>query len=223
MSIPKLTIPETAFDPSIYTSSHRRSRLLVYLLQLTNSSAILLVLIYVVSYIGIKPLLELTCSRRLEMLDKYRHKLRDLYLLLVSKVDHIPIVGFNRHGKVFSDAMIQTDASYARRLKQLSPADQLEELEKTDKLNHSKLLSKLRKLNDVLSGCTSYTISEMPHYKSTRETVKSFQHEIDTKIFDYDELYTVETNSEHRKKRNLVVDTKNDIRSIKGLFMSGQA
>lgn len=195
--VSKFTIPETAFDPSIYTT--RKSSLLRYLINLTNTSALSLVLIYLISYLGIKPLLDLTSSRRLDLLEKCRHKLRDIYLAIIGHVDHIPITGFNKNGVVVCDAILQTDTAK----------------DPKDKLGQFEVLTKLKKLDQTLRNCTSYTVGEIPHYKLVRSEVKSFQGDIDIKLFNYDDLYKV-------KDRNLVVDIRNDIRSLKGSYMRGK-
>lgn len=213
--VPKLTIPETSYDASIYTTPHRRSSLLIYLIRLTNGSSFLLIVAYIVGYFVIKPLLETKNERRLEILEKYRHKIRDTYLSLIGLVDYIPIVGIKKDKKVVVDTIIQTDESYLRKTVELNNEEKLELLNKEDKLSQKKLSEKLTKLSEVLNTCSSYSTKEMPHYKTVREDLKLFQHDIDTKLFNYDTLYS-------DGKRNLVVDSKNDIRSMKGLYMSGQ-
>lgn len=200
MSIPKLTIPESAFDPSFYVPSQRKSRLLSYIVNLCKGSASVLLLVYALSFLALKPLLQLTAERRYDLLEKYRQRLRDLYLLLISKVDTIPIIRINRNGKVVTDSMCQTGKHQ----------------EKPDKFSQQPLVDKFKELSGRLSNITSYSISEMPHYSSVREDVKQFQNAVDTNIFDYDSLYSVGDS-----KKNLVVETKNDIRSIKGLYMTG--
>lgn len=225
--VQKLTIPETAFDPEAFTSHHKRTSLFKFLLRLTHGSGILLTVIYIVSYFGIKPLIETATDRKLQIFDKYRHTLRDLYLRIISKVDYIPIVGVSKTNdgiiKVKVDTITQTETSYLNRTIELSNEDKLEQLNSIDKLNQIKLVAKLTKLNDSLSKCTSYNIGEIPHYKKTRDEVQAFQKLVDTQIFNYDDLYTVTYAQDGTEKlKNLVIDTKNDIRSIKGLYLTGQ-
>lgn len=228
MSVPKLTIPETAFNPNDYVAIQRKSRLFQYLVRLTNGSALFLIIVYLVGYLGIKPLMELTAARRIELLDKYRHRLTDVYLRLVSKVDYIPIVGYKEKGtkgkgKIVVDQIVQTTKTNITDDK-LTDEEKLDALNTKDKLNQMKLVEKLNKLNGLLKECTSYLTSEMHHYKVIREELKVFQHQVDTKLFDYDDLYAVTRKVDNvEKKKDLVIDTKNDIRSIKGLYMSGQA
>lgn len=231
MSVPILTIPEGAYDLSSYTSTplqynRRRSRLLAYLIKLTHGSAIALVLVYIIGLFVLKPLLETKTERHYEFLEFFRGKLRDCYLNLVGRVSYIPIVALNKNGKMYADAIIQTDDSFKR------PEDASET---SDKLNQTLLLKKLRKLNKILSECTSFQVSEIPHYKITNFSIKDFQNKADIVYFNSNELFSVDTPvtttnkstkvdpaNAHRKK-NLSTEIKNDIRSIKGLYMSGQA
>lgn len=225
MSVPRLTIPESAFNPNDYVTIQKKSRLFRYIITLTNGSALFLILVYLVGYLGIKPLLELTTSRRIELLEKYRHRATDVYLRLVSKVDYIPIIGYKEKSKhnVVVDQIIQTTKSTFSDDK-LSEDQKLEALENKDKLSQIKLHHKLTKLNDLMKECTSYLAQEMFHYKVIRDQLKQFQNQVDTKLFDYDELCSVTTNVDNvEKRKDLVVDTKSDIRGIKGLYMSGKA
>lgn len=211
MSIPRLTIPETSFDPGAYVPVNRRSRLFVYLVKLTNYSSLFVIAAYIIGYIAIKPLMQLTSERRLELLEKYRGGLRDFYLNLIERVDHIPVVGINRNNKVVADEVCQTRKSGLSRSK--TEAEDIDD----DKLNQTQMVEKLKKLSLTLDECTSYHISEMPHYKYSRDSIKEFQHVTDVELFDYDKLYAGEDN------KNVMAETKNGIRAIKGLYMSGQA
>lgn len=129
--------------------------------------------------------MQLTAERRYDLLEKYRHKLRDLYLLLISKVDTIPIIRINRNGKVVTDSMCQTGNKE----------------EKPDKYSQQPLLDKLTQLSNKLNNITSYSVGEMPHYSSVREDVKQFQNAVDTQIFDYDAFYSVGTSKKNLRWR----------------------
>lgn len=227
MSVPILTIPEGAYDLSSYTSTplqynRRKSRLLGYLINLTHGSAITLVVLYIIGLFVLKPLLETKTERHYEFLEYFRGKLRDCYLNLVGRVSYIPIVAINKNGKLYADAIVQTDDSYKR----------AGDAEEADKLSQTQLLKKFKKLNKTLGECISYQVSEIPHYKTTNFAIKDFQNKADIVYFNSNDLFSVDTpvsmpaqtesKSAHRK-RNLSTDIKNDIRSIKGLFMSGQA
>ncbi|CAK7891509.1 hypothetical protein CAAN1_01S05512 [[Candida] anglica] len=214
--VPILTIPETAFDPSGFHSNNaRRSRLLGFLIKLTNGSAILLTLIYLIGIFGLKPLLELTANRRLEVLELFRAKLRDCYLNLIGKVSYIPIVAINKNdgsGKLYADAITQTI--------DLNGNDNDEE---NDKLSQNKLANKLNQLSEKLNQCTSYSVSEIPHYKTIRYCVKEFQNKADMIYFNNREFFTVDTEGINgKRKKNLTLEMKNEIRSIKGMYISGK-
>lgn len=177
-------------------------------------------------YLAIRPLLELTTTRRVELLDKYRHRATDVYLRLVSKVDYIPIIGYkdrNNHSKVIVDQIVQTTKTTFTEDK-LSDEDKLDALNKHDKLGHTKMQQKLAKLNSLMNECTSYRAKDMHHYSQIRDQLKRFQNDVDTNLFNYDTLYSVSTKvDDEERKRDLVVDTRNEIRGIKGLYMSGKA
>lgn len=218
--VPVLTIPESAFEPSGYSSNKHRSRLFTYLLQLTNGSAVLLTIVYLVAVFGLKPLLETTANRRLEVLEKFRSRLRDCYLSLVGKVSYIPIVAINKHdgsGKLYADAICQTDNSHLSRDSPGSGSSG------DDKLGQNQTLAKLSQLSDSLSRCTPYLVSEIPHYKTIRYCVKDFQNKADTVFFNTHDIFTttVEGAAGIRKK-NISTETKTEIRSIKGIFISGK-
>ncbi|CAH2350467.1 hypothetical protein CLIB1423_01S10770 [[Candida] railenensis] len=233
--VPILTIPESAFDATSYTSNQRRSRLLAYIIKLTNGSAILLTVLYLVGVFGLKPLLELTASRRLEVLEKFRHKLRDCYLNLVGRVSYIPIVAINKNdgsGKLYADAICQTSESY---LKDKNASSSLlgeagysegynEEDDQTDKLKQNVLVGKLQHLSKRLNECTAYSISEIPHYKTVSYCVKDFQSKSDLVYFNTNEIFTVDADGPSGPRRkNLSIETRNEIRSIKGMYISGKA
>lgn len=250
MSIPILTIPEGAYDISAYTSSplqynKRKSRLLTYLIKLTHGSAITLTIVYIIGLFVLKPLLETKAQRHYEFLEFFRGKLRDCYLNLVGRVSYIPIVAINKNdgsGKLYADAITQTDDSYLKQVKGVEVNDN----DNNDKLGQNGLISKFRKLSNILNDCTSFQVNEMPHYKSTNYAVKDLQNKTDLVYFNSNELFSVNvptnvapskstsnstkaktttndtsTNQPTRKK-NLSTEIKHEIRSMKGLYMSGQ-
>lgn len=236
--VPLLTIPEAAYDPSAYTSSpqqynRRRSRLIAYLVKLTHGSAIALTAIYIIGIFVLKPLLETTANRRYELLEQFRSKLRDCYLNLIGRVNYIPIVAINKNdgsGKLYADAICQTTDSYLDSSRRKTFVEEEEELEKTDKLYQGRLISRLSRLSEILKNCAAYQVDDIPSYKTTSFALKDFQDKADLIYFNSNELFTVQPEDKDAslvklttpKKRNLAVDAKNEIRSIKGLYMSGQ-
>lgn len=228
MSVPILTIPESAYDVSAYLASgqtRKRSQLLVYLIKLTHNSAIALTLAYLIGYFGLKPLLERTAAARLDLLEFYRGKLRDCYLKLVEKVTYIPIVAINKHdgsGKLYADAVCQTPQSHLSKNMKLEQELE-EERDKTDRLRQERLLSKLQQMLGRLLDCEAYQVGEMPHYKLVRNTVKEFQGKADLDLFDDIFIGQVENKSNGTfRRRNYILEVTNEIRSIKGLYMTGQ-
>jgi hypothetical protein len=228
MSVPILTIPESAYDVSAYLAAgqtRKRSQLFVYLVKLTHGSAIALTLAYLVGYFGLRPLLETTAARRLELLEFYRGKLRDCYLKLVEKVTYIPIVAINKNdgsGKLYADAVCQTPQSHIS--KNTKTDEELEvERNKNDRLRQDKLTSKLNQLLSRLLDCHAYQVGEMPHYKLVLNLVKEFQSKSDLDMFDDLFIGQVENKTTGTMRRkNYVLEVTNEIRSIKGLYMSGQ-
>jgi hypothetical protein len=215
MSIPILTIPESAYEAQAYLAPQRsKSHLLLYILKLTRTSSIAVVLIYLVGYFAVKPVLETGSLRRLEVLDLYRTKLRDLYLNLIGRVSHIPIVSFNRaNGKCYSDSITQTDESY------FGSKDK----DDGDKLSQNGLLLALSKLSQLLTECDAYLKTSISSYEPTNSSLRSFQNQADLKYFNTSEFFNVQAEESGKTRtKDIVVETKNEIRGIKGLYMSGQ-
>lgn len=220
MSVPKLTIPEAAYSPDAFqslTTVQRRTSLFQFLLRLTNGSAAVLVAAYIVGLVALKPLMATTASRRLQYIEHFRHKIRDFYLDIISRVNHVPIVGIQREkgvGKVYAEAVCQTDLS---RDKDLQGND-------VDNIGTGSIHEKLESLHNVLSRCSSFSLSDMPHYRSTDYAIKDFQQKTDMVYFSHKELFSETTQGADNKPRvrNLSQEAKNEIRGIKGLYMSGQ-
>lgn len=172
-----------------------------------------MILAYLVGLIAIKPLLELTTSQRLDFLEACRGKLRDLYLNVIGRVSYIPIVAINKNdgsGKRYADAICQTDDLNA---KEPTP----------EALGLEAVREKLSKLSAVLSQCDSYLTAQMPHYKVVDFLIKDFRQKTDMVLFNQQEIFE-EAKKPHSKEKskNLAVEAKNNIRRIKGMFMSGQ-
>lgn len=235
--VPILTIPESAYDPSTYTLSPRqyggrKSKLLAYLVRLTHGSAIALTLSYIIGLLVLKPLLATTADRRYELLEKFRSKLRDCYLNLIGRVSFIPIVAINKNdgsGKLYADAICQTADSYLDTTSYKSIYEEEEELNKKDKLFQSRLTARLARLSEVLKNCEAYQLEDIPHYRTVNSALKDFQNKADLTYFNCNELFTTKTENIDSssgttapRTRNLAVDAKNEIRSIKGLYMTGQ-
>ncbi|ABN66132.2 predicted protein [Scheffersomyces stipitis CBS 6054] len=227
--IPILTIPEGAYNPNAYTLSpaSRQSRIVVYLIKLTHGSAVALVLAYAVGFFVLKPLLETNAVRRLELLELFRGKLRDCYLNLIGRVSYIPIVAKkkNNDGKLYADAVIQTDDSFLDKNRHRNKAEEEEEELAKDKLYQNRMVKKLNKLSEKLNECIPYSTEKLSYYKSTNFSIKDFQNKADLKYFNYSEFISTEIPAEGDKparKKNIAVETQNEIRSIKGLYMSGQ-
>lgn len=236
--VPILTIPESAYDSSHYRGDlyRHRSRLLIFLIRLTNTSGIALTLAYVIGLFAIKPMMEVTATRRYDYLENFRSKLRELYLNLIGKVEHIPIVGIKRKGdveNVYADAICQTEMSYLQTAKPLEPKEADDMYASSDKLCQGRLLRKLDKLYTTLNQCESYNTTEIPHCRIVSFTVKDFQDKADMVYFNTDEFFATESDiqgsfsksngndTNSTRKRQLNVFLKNEIRSIKGMYMSG--
>lgn len=231
MSVPVVTIPEQAWDAaSTYGVLPKgRSRLVVYLTRLLRGSGLAVALIYVLGFFVIRPLLDTTAHRRLEVLEKYRHSLISLYLKTITRVSHIPIVSFDRkNGKRYADAVVQTTDSWLERVNKKLPDDATDDLEldRADKLRQNSLVERLTKLSDRLAQCRGYSVQEIPHYKLALMSIKNFQNKADLEYFNSSEFFSYKLadtgDSERTRTRDIATETKNEIRGIKGLFMLGQ-
>ena len=230
MSVPILTIPESSFDPASYNNlknSKSKSQILLYIIKLTQRSSIGLILFYLIGLLIIKPLMELNVTRRKDFLDYIRGKLRDFYLKSITKVQYIPIVAIKnkQNGKLYSDAIIQTENN------QLSNNNSNNNNNSCngDRLGQNELYKKLTKLSILLTeGIRSYSTSELSNYKSINYSIKDLQNKSDLVYFNQNDLFVLDnivtvTSGTTMKKKDLAVETRNEIRSIKGLYMSGQA
>lgn len=219
MSVPIVTIPEALFDATgVAAANRRRSRLFQYLVRLTNTSALVLILAYMIGIFGIKPLLETKVFRRLDLLENTRAKLRDLYLNVIGRVEHIPIVALHRPGtkKLYAEAVCQTSQSQS--------SDDVE-LNNERTLGVEKLWLKLGVLLAGLRRCTSYLIEEIPSYRVVDSSIKEFQRKTDQSFFSHRDIFfrsLLQPDGTSRDK-NIAMEAKGEIRGIKGLFMSGQA
>lgn len=242
MSVPILTIPESSFDPASYnnlntaniTKSKSQSQILLYIIKLTRRSSIGLILFYILGLFIIKPLMELNVTRRKDYLDYIRGKLRDFYLKSITKVQYIPIVAIKNKqtGKLYSDAIIQTDNNNNNnKLSTNSTGDD----DSDDRLGQNQLYKKLTKLSLLLTeGIRNYSTIELSNYKSINYSIKDLQNKSDLVYFNQNDLFVMDngggggvssimtTSGNTMKKKDLAVEIKNEIRSIKGLYMSGQ-
>lgn len=244
MSVPILTIPESSFDPASYNNlntanitnskSKSQSQILLYIIKLTRRSSIGLILFYILGLFIIKPLMELNVTRRKDYLDYIRGKLRDFYLKSITKVQYIPIVAIKNKqtGKLYSDAIIQTDNNNNNKSSTNSTGGD----DSDDRLGQNQLYKKLTKLSLLLTeGIRNYSTIELSNYKSINYSIKDLQNKSDLVYFNQNDLFVMDnggggggvssimtTSGNTMKKKDLAVETKNEIRSIKGLYMSGQ-
>lgn len=218
MSIARITIPESAFDPSSYnlqSNGRRKAGTLQFLLRLTRGSAVALIVAYVGGILAIRPLMATATLQRLDFLESCREKLRDLYLNSITRVKTIPIVAFERSssspGKIYVDSICQTD--------DLSAA--LEAEHPTDCLGQDMVADKLSLLRDSLSRVSAYLSRNIPYYNVVDFTIKDLRQKSDLVYFNQHELFASPATA-RKKTANVALDVKNNIRGIKGMFMSGQ-
>lgn len=217
MSVPRITIPETAFDPAWYNLDCRRSRssTLLFLLQLTRGSAIGVVIAYFVGILVIRPLWATAAMQRLDFLEDCRNRLRDLYLNTICRVKVIPTVGFDKNsgsGKVYLDAICQTDDLKA----------DAEKVDPTETLGQTAVADKMSQLNDSLRKITVYLSQNIPHFNVMNFSINDLLQKTDLMYFNQRELFAAPATTP-RKTANVAQDVKTNIRSIKGIFMSGKA
>lgn len=206
-----LSIPETAYDSRAYLNVKSTS-LIKYLWTIGKGSSFILVTAYLLGYFILKPLLEVGASRRLEVLDLYRAKLRDLYINLIGRVSHIPIVSFNKNKRQFDSVTQTTESSFSQ-----------SQIPSKDTLGQLALTQSLQKLTALLPSITPYS-TELPHYSLTSASIKDLLSNVDKKYFNTTDFFSVSVQDKGKTiYRDIAVDTKNEIRGIKGLFMSGQA
>ncbi|KAK6199485.1 uncharacterized protein RJT21DRAFT_121817 [Scheffersomyces amazonensis] len=203
-SIPMLTIPEGAYDPNGFTSIRRKSQLVQYLIRLTNGSSIGLILAYAIGMFVIKPLLETTATRRLQVWESYRKKLMDFYLSLITKVSYIPIVAKKKDNdkRLYNDMVIQTDDSYLDKSRYKSEKEKNEELEANDKLYQLKLHNRLKKLNVALNNIDTYSVQKLSNFKSASFAIKDFQNKTDLVYFTHSNYFTDDSDTSNSINTN---------------------
>ncbi|WLF79666.1 hypothetical protein PVL30_003423 [Lodderomyces elongisporus] len=220
-AVAKLTIPESSYNLASYnlSSPKSKSQLLIYLIKLTHGASVSLIIAYAVGFLILKPLLEQTASRRLDLLECVRGNLREFYLKAITKINYVPIVAIRRQNKLLADAAVQTESTGSK-----------EEGER-DPLMQNELHSRLKKIATFLQDSVrSYSMEGMSNYRSINYSIKDFQNKADLVYFNEDDFFLQDNVSSisnrpagtKTRKKNIVVETKNEIRSIKGLFMSGQ-
>lgn len=153
--------------------------------------------------------------QRLDYLEECRTKLRDLYLNVICRVKNIPMIRFDKssgEGKVLVDAICQTEGLDA----------QAEAADPVDTLGQDVVVDKLGKLNDALRRVSAYLSQNVPHFNVVNFTLKDLRQKSDLVMFNQNEIFAAPP-SAARKTANVAQDVKNDIRNIKGMFMSGQA
>ena len=233
-NVPITTLPESPYNPLKYDLGFlaRRSPLLAYLLTITHGSATGLVVAYILGYFLFSPLLEKTASRRYDYLELFRGRLRDFYLNLAGRVRYVPQVAINKNdgsGKLYADAICQTEESHMR--SQYGSEDSEEE-DQNDKLSQAKLLSRLGELTNRLRECEAIQSIEVPHFTMTKNSVRELQEKtnssyLSSEIYEGDDSTTTTTTTTNtttpKTNRATMQSTiKEQVRSIKGLFMTGQ-
>lgn len=214
MSVPRITIPESAFDPAVYHLSGRlRARTLLYVLRLTRGSVFGAVVAYLVGLLLLRPLMAATTLQRLDFLETCRARLRDLYLGAVSRVRVIPVIGFTRGDgekrRVYVDAMCQTDDAN-------KDADML-----TDTLGLGAVAERLAQLCSTLSRVGAYLAQNVPHYNIVNFALRDLRQKADLVLFNQQEPFTAPPEVP-RRTANVAMDVTTSVRSIKGMFMSGK-
>lgn len=216
MSVPILTIPETAFDPRRYVTARTQNNLLKFLVKLLRGSSLFLVLAYLVGIFGLRPLMETTISQKLDFLQNCRGQLRDLYLNVIGRVKHIPIVAIHKEGasgKLYADAICQTDET-----------TQKHDVVTDDALGMDSVGTGLHRLSEALERCAGFQTGQLPHYRVVEYCLKDFRQKIDLLYFNQRTLFSGATdNGTKQASKNMSQEVKTEIRGVKGLYMSGFA
>ncbi|OBA21448.1 hypothetical protein METBIDRAFT_11961 [Metschnikowia bicuspidata var. bicuspidata NRRL YB-4993] len=219
MSVPILTIPESAFSAAARLPAlrARRSQLLVYMLSLTRASALALVAAYLVGFLAARPLMASAVDQRIEFLEACRARLRGLYLAVIGKVDHIPIIGIERAAgqtrRIYADSVCQTED--LARAQQAAGA--------RAGLGLAAVLAQLRLLGDRLGGCRGYLALETELCRAIGFSLKDLRLRAELVHFDANKLFVEPGPVVSRKPRHMAREVKQGIRTIKGMFMSGRA
>ncbi|GEQ70394.1 hypothetical protein JCM33374_g4071 [Metschnikowia sp. JCM 33374] len=220
MTVPILTIPESAFNPGAYTTSQkaRHSGLLRFIVSLCRTSSAALIAAYIVGILVLRPLMATSVAQRTEFLESCRAHLRDLYLKVIRRVEYIPIVSIERARggqprKIYADSVCQTEDLQQRTKAQPD--------EKT--LGQDLVAEKLHGLVETLRQCRGHVTGGVDHVKVVDFSLKDLRQKSDFVYFDQTKLFNDPAPAASKKPTNLAREVKQSIRGIKGMFMSGRA
>lgn len=169
---------------------------LKYITSLLYRSGTGLSILYAILLLVVQPLLEIQFERRNDMatyaLDRARQLLRSLGT-------ELPTVAVKRGDRLYSDASIQTQ-------------EEPDKLKITDKVN-----DKLVKLKDCIEHYKDNCVS-INEINPVQFQVKKFQSRIDA----YNSVQLFKGFERSMAGKSAGVDMKNDIRTIKGWYLTGQ-
>jgi hypothetical protein len=182
-----------------------------YITSLLYKSGTGLSLLYLVLLMAIQPLLEVQYDRRNELVSFALSKAIAL-LKLMGKKQSLPTVAIKRGDKHYSDAAVQTLDSEPVKTVNTYVTFADESVESDNKLN-----DKLQKLRDCVEHYNKYCIS-LTDLQPTTFQIKTFQGRIDA----YQSAQLFKTNDRSISGRSAAIDIRNEIRTIKGWYLTGQ-
>ncbi|ODQ79087.1 hypothetical protein BABINDRAFT_147876 [Babjeviella inositovora NRRL Y-12698] len=214
MSFPKaVSFPE---DIALFSGSARVSPLARFIRRVCYGSGYSLVLVYIVANFLVKPLLEEKYALRKDVLRYLRMKLVSYILKLSLEVERVPVVALSRNGKLYNEIATQTDKPKETGYSAYMHSYAEEEVEEDDTFKTGRLVKKL-----------DYIHAQLVELHCQNENTQKELHPLHFQMIDLlahvQSLYTDPHNPKGpRAGRSSALDVKQDIRNIKGLYISGQ-
>lgn len=181
---------------------------LKFVTSLLYGSGTTLSLVYVLLILIIQPLLEVQYERRIDFASAVLKRSREL-LRSMNKTTNLPPVAIKRGEKFYSDAQVQTDEVSTR--KSIVYFEDEVDSEGSNVLN-----DRLSKLKNKLQNYNQHH-STMDELSPLTFQIKKFQGRIDA--YAQANLFRIRGRPMNETSTNQL---KQEIRSIKGLFLTGQ-
>lgn len=181
---------------------------LKYITSLLYGSGTALSFVYILLILIIQPLLEVQYARRNDLAGFVLKRAREI-LVTLSKDAKLPPVAIKRGGKFYSDAQIQTDQVNTR------TSSVYFEDEKPE--NENVLNERLKSLKLALLDYNRY-YAHVDELNPLTFQIKKFQGRIDA----YSQANLLRIRGQSMNDQMSTTKLKQEIRSIKGLFLTGQ-
>lgn len=222
----RIAFPESL--PPLTSRHYKTPATLKYITSLLYKSGSGISLVYFLLLLIIQPLLEIQYERRLDFSDNVLQKARKILKLLTDKNKDLPSVCYRIGNRLYSDAQVQTEFNSEEESKDYTPRKAItfhNDIYSTEtyKTSESKNIinDKLRLLKSTIEDYNK-AADDIPEVNATLFQVKKFQGRIDhystLQLFKNLKQQTPGISRFESDAKGL----KNEIRTIKGWYLTGQ-